>query len=385
VGDLQSGAQYDSATTTLYLSGKENADTDEYDTQVFLHEWSHYFMDKFSRDDSLGGTHRRFEAVDPRVAFSEGFATAFAAMMSKDAKYVDTVGRAQSRGTGSDIELDNHRMSSYYSELGIQELLWDLFDGTGVEVDQEYGHSGPHFDAVELGVGPIYEGMRKAVRNTPAFTTIFALLADVLAPINADPLLKTTVGQGILDLAHAENMFPETGDEFEQATRMLITSDPPPACPPFCDIGIHTGRLYTPVEVDASAVTRLFGPGTPYDGQQLTTNTRLDFQTKHLEGNKLEEWVFFKFNIPTKGKYRIFVDKLVPAQAGSFLLAVNVGDGTNQKIEPANNGGHPELFPCLEAGVHVAAVSAYVEVGGKSDPLTSPFTIRVAPAGSCTP
>ncbi|HIP52051.1 MAG TPA: hypothetical protein EYG94_08195, partial [Campylobacterales bacterium] len=43
--------------TALYILGKENVDTDEYDTGVVAHEWGHYYEAKFSRSDSTGGPH----------------------------------------------------------------------------------------------------------------------------------------------------------------------------------------------------------------------------------------------------------------------------------------------------------------------------------------
>jgi hypothetical protein len=57
----------------LYILGDANTDTDEYDDHVIIHEWGHYFEDKFSRADSIGGPHGDGNRLDIRVAFGEGW------------------------------------------------------------------------------------------------------------------------------------------------------------------------------------------------------------------------------------------------------------------------------------------------------------------------
>ena len=58
----------------LYILGKADSDTDEYDTHVIVHEWGHYFENKLGRSDNIGGSHVTFgDVLDPRVAFGEGW------------------------------------------------------------------------------------------------------------------------------------------------------------------------------------------------------------------------------------------------------------------------------------------------------------------------
>jgi hypothetical protein len=49
---------YSSADGAIFLRGKENWNTDEYDAPVVRHEWSHYLMDKFGRNDSVAAPTR---------------------------------------------------------------------------------------------------------------------------------------------------------------------------------------------------------------------------------------------------------------------------------------------------------------------------------------
>jgi len=71
----------------IYILGAENNDTDEYDEHVIIHEWGHYFEDKLSRSDSVGGSHTGSDILDIRVAFSEGFGNAFSGIASGDSFY----------------------------------------------------------------------------------------------------------------------------------------------------------------------------------------------------------------------------------------------------------------------------------------------------------
>jgi len=65
----------------IYVLGKADVDTDEFDTHVIVHEWGHSYEDFMSRSDSQGGSHGFGDVLDPRLAFSEGFCTALSAMI----------------------------------------------------------------------------------------------------------------------------------------------------------------------------------------------------------------------------------------------------------------------------------------------------------------
>src|SRR5690625_6118882 len=63
-----------------------------------MHEWCHYLEHRLYRSDTPGGPHSRQSFLDMRVAFSEGFANAFAAMMLDDPLFRDTLGPVQGKG-----------------------------------------------------------------------------------------------------------------------------------------------------------------------------------------------------------------------------------------------------------------------------------------------
>lgn len=151
----------------IYILGdfaNGNGDTDEFDAHVIAHEFGHYFEDRFSRSDSIGGEHGSMDLLDMRVAFGEGWGNAFGAMALSDPEYRDS-----SRGVSQDggFNLENGTGArGWFSELSVGKVLWDIFDTT-VEPN----------DNVALGFTPIYRAMTGPQVNTDALTSIFSFAA----------------------------------------------------------------------------------------------------------------------------------------------------------------------------------------------------------------
>ena len=145
------------------LSGEPDVDTEEYDPQVVLHEFGHYLADVFSRSDSVGGQHGFGDVLDMRVAFGEGMATVFGAIVLGDPVYRDSFGVNQGDESYFDLEDDEVLAEGWYSEASMWELGWDLYDGT----------SDPG-DNVALGFGPIWDVMKGPVA-TPTLRRVFQL------------------------------------------------------------------------------------------------------------------------------------------------------------------------------------------------------------------
>lgn len=78
------------------LGGKDGnvnqADTDHFDTSVILHEYGHFLEDVYGKTDSPGGYHNGDAVIDPRLAWSEGFANFFQAAALGTNYYLDTAG-----------------------------------------------------------------------------------------------------------------------------------------------------------------------------------------------------------------------------------------------------------------------------------------------------
>lgn len=78
---------YSSSNKSLYILGKSNSDTDEYDSGVIAHEFGHYVEDTVFRSDSIGGSHSSGQRLDPRLAFGEGYGNAFGSIVRNDSIY----------------------------------------------------------------------------------------------------------------------------------------------------------------------------------------------------------------------------------------------------------------------------------------------------------
>ena len=164
--------------TQLWILGKADVDTDEYDSHIIAHEWGHYFESKLSRSDSPGGTHSLGNIKDPRLSWGEGWATALGAIVFyPDTYYVDTSGPQQSTsGLFFDIQ-DNGAEDpnpGWFSETSVMHVFLDLWDPSSA--------SEP-FDTVSLPLGALYDAMVGGQKNTLAFTTLFSFI-DALKTAN---------------------------------------------------------------------------------------------------------------------------------------------------------------------------------------------------------
>ncbi len=154
----------------LYMLGDANVDTEEFDDHVSIHEWGHYFEDKFSRSDSFGGNHFIGTPLDPRVAFGEGFASALAAIALQDPLYCDTSGpNLLTSGFGINWESQNYGLVGWFNELTVGKFIYDLWD-TGTDGGQDLG---------SIGFKPIYDTMVGPQNNVNAFTTLFSFAAGL--------------------------------------------------------------------------------------------------------------------------------------------------------------------------------------------------------------
>ena len=190
LGQIGTSAYFgDEDDGVIYLLGEEGRDTDEYDQHVILHEWGHYFEDKLSRSDSIGGLHSLNDRLDARVAFSEGWGNALSAIITGDPIYRDSGGTQQASGFSFNIETGNITNPGWFNEASIGSIIYDIYDET----------SDPS-DNISAGLDPLYNVMRSnAYIDTPVFTTIFAL-ADGLrreAPEQAATLNALLENQSI--------------------------------------------------------------------------------------------------------------------------------------------------------------------------------------------
>jgi hypothetical protein len=174
------GTSYDPAAKAITVLGT-TADPDEFDDSVLLHEYGHYVLDLYSRDDSPGGSHvLGDDALDLRLAWSEGWATFFSSVVRNDPVHVDT------SGTGVrlvfDIEGPSFGSATRYdsNELAVAAVLWDAYDG----------------DDADEGLGPLnglLPAIWSAVRSlntSPVSFEAFWMAWQSANPGNLRPILE---------------------------------------------------------------------------------------------------------------------------------------------------------------------------------------------------
>lgn len=148
-----------SDTNRLYILGGNNgdvntADTDHFDPVILLHEYGHFLESVYSGSDSPGGSHDGNTIIDPRLAWSEAWASFFASAVRNVGEYVDTYGNsdgttgffykydAESNSTGSGT-LDPRESYTVpdgegtFREMGLLRALWDAIDLDASDVDND--------------------------------------------------------------------------------------------------------------------------------------------------------------------------------------------------------------------------------------------------------
>ncbi|MEM9669043.1 MAG: hypothetical protein AAF950_08975 [Pseudomonadota bacterium] len=158
---------------TIFVLGDVDTDTDEYDEHVITHEFGHYFQALISRDDTIGGAHSLDSLLDARVAFSEGWGNAFAAIVTGDPIYVDA-GIGNQLGFAFNLELNGIGAfldaNGWYGESSVQSILFDVFDSNS---------DGP--DSISVGFGPLFDAFTSpGFTNNDAATTIFSFTEALL-------------------------------------------------------------------------------------------------------------------------------------------------------------------------------------------------------------
>lgn len=217
--DGQGGA----ATRRISLSGQNNADIDEYDPHTIAHEFGHYLEDRFSRSDSVGGPHTFGDRLDPRVAFSEGFGYAFAAIVLNDPLIRDAGGNNQASELFFNVETDSATAEGWYSEGSVQEILWDLHDATNDGAD-----------TLALGFAPLWAVLTGEQRNADSLTTVFQFISSLKAQ-NAGSAAQ------IDSIVAAEDIVAPTLNAF--ATTETNSAASADVLPVYTDIAVGSGAV----------------------------------------------------------------------------------------------------------------------------------------------
>ena len=179
-GDVDSGqiggTFFNAETSTAFVLGDRETDSDEFDDSVILHEYAHLLATRFSRDDSRGGPHVLGDVLDPRVAWSEGWANFFSGWVRGDPIYRDSLGFGGESVLEHNLE-DNIPIGDqpgYWSEFSIHSILWDLTDSAT--------DSG---DISEIPFGVVWEAFTELGEDSFVYVTSFLDRLATLRPEEA--------------------------------------------------------------------------------------------------------------------------------------------------------------------------------------------------------
>ncbi len=262
----------DGAMGALYILGGTTgmvgtSDTDEFDDGVLAHEYGHFFQWSRSYDSSPGGGHGG-EYLLPSLAFSEGFANAFAGICRGDPLYIDTygVGAAGGLSIALDVETDDQdQRHGIGSEETVDLVLWDLADG------EAGGLADRDMDGVAIGGAALLRVMAAWTPTHGEYPYLGTLLDGVVAAGLVD-----AAALGRLAHAPAEQGFsyPMTGEDVWPARlavpstvmgRVDALSQPPAGSGDNPESGYHVYAHYRFELAQAQAVTlelTIMGAGT---------------------------------------------------------------------------------------------------------------------------
>ena len=128
-------SQFDPISKEAHILGDRDVDSDEFDDFILLHEYGHFLASVYARDDTPAGPHGTGMKLDPRLAWSEGWATYLACAVLNDTRYIDT-GRGETNPhvrvyhDYSQAIAKNDR-PGYWSEFTVASALWGLHREVG--------------------------------------------------------------------------------------------------------------------------------------------------------------------------------------------------------------------------------------------------------------
>jgi hypothetical protein len=141
----------------IFLLGKAENNTDEFDRHVISHEFAHYLQDVFSRDDSIGGRHTLSnERLDMRLAFSEGWGNAWAAIALEDKTVTNTMEAGGAQGWSIDVSAGDAKNPGWFSEFSVGKVFFDLNANAAI------------------GLKPLWATMRTRMTSSPALSSVHA-------------------------------------------------------------------------------------------------------------------------------------------------------------------------------------------------------------------
>jgi hypothetical protein len=326
-----SGLSEYTTTGEMLLVGRRDINSDEFDDNLILHEYGHFVEKTFSRTDTPGGEHGVWEAIDPRLAWSEGWANFFSCAVLGDPYYISTYG---SDGSVVDVyNVEKNRAEwyepGYWNEVSVASILWDIFDADTEEADP-----------LALGFAPIWEVMTGPLKRE----TLIYLVDFSEAWVRADP----SVGPAFREMLNERSISYTPGGT-------------PPVPIPF-PLPLRSG---VPAQGALDSFERDEN-GEPIGDHEnlMTSKAWYDFTLSRTSAVTLE--------MRTTGS-------ATPETADLDLVLVDVKQPTKllaYSAEPTGVGGQERIEKRLRPGHYAAVVVSYYYGNGQVVPNSGSFELR---------
>jgi hypothetical protein len=218
--------------TGIYIMGGINGsvcvDTDHFDNSIIIHEYGHFLEKNYAKSDSPGGSHNGNGVIDPRLAWSEGWANFLQGVARSDNHYVDTHGNSNcSDGTGVSIDLNLETITSgqdavngstylgegIFREVSVSRALWDMVEAPGA------GSPSDGFGA-DLGFGSIWKAFSDASVGFAATSIHFRNIGHFNEVLRA--LVNTNAPARLTDFDSVVSNERQRSDRLEYANPMTV-------------------------------------------------------------------------------------------------------------------------------------------------------------------
>lgn len=128
-GQISTSHYADSGTLPgVFILGKADVDTDEFDQGVIGHEFGHWLQSVLSSSDNPGGSHAVGDFKDASLAYGEGYGTAVGGLLSGSPFYIDTSGVKQSGGGVTNLDQPTRAglRKGFYAEESVQYVMYQI-------------------------------------------------------------------------------------------------------------------------------------------------------------------------------------------------------------------------------------------------------------------
>lgn len=233
-------ASLDSSPALYILGGSEGdvdyADTDHFDESVIIHEYGHFLENTFWRSDSPGGYHNGNMTIDPRLAFSEGFANFLPSAVISRSTYIDTIGSPNgSTGVGVFLDLENETGSvnsgirdkiiatspigeGIYREVSVSRAFYDYIDAAADLTYNINGTSNNINETPQFSFAYIWEALTNATFGVKSTNNRFISMGHfnkaLYAAMDASSFSSISTEKAKIDTARIGEMQPSDTSEY---------------------------------------------------------------------------------------------------------------------------------------------------------------------------